>query len=191
MATAAVRRKYRTPGVVNGSLAYDFDALERQLERTGRPERDFAYAPPMEETPADVIARAHESAKARVRPAQHLSAVMVLGFTAAAVMMVLLVLSYVELTGISSSVVQMRQQAAQLQEQQVALMNRYEQAFDLTSVKEQALAAGMSLPSESQIYYIDLSDPDSVEVYEPRADGLAGVLEQVEETVRAAVAYFR
>ena len=191
MATAAVRRKYRIPGVVNGSLAYDFDALERQLERTGRPERDFAYAPPMEETPADVIARAHESAKARVRPAQHLSAVMVLGFTAAAVMMVLLVLSYVELTGISSSVVQMRQQAAQLQEQQVALMNRYEQAFDLTGVKEQALAAGMSLPSESQIYYIDLSDPDSVEVYEPRADGLAGVLEQVEETVRAAVAYFR
>ena len=78
MATATARRKYNTPGVVNGSLAYDFKTLERQLENTGYMEPD-GLTRPMEETPADVIAHARESAKAKVRPAQHVSPVMVLG----------------------------------------------------------------------------------------------------------------
>ena len=38
----------------------------------------------------------------------------------------------------------------------MSLLTRYEQAFDLTSVKESAEAAGMTQPSDSQIYYIDL-----------------------------------
>ena len=38
----------------------------------------------------------------------------------------------------------------------------HEQAFDLSGVKEAATEAGMSQPSDSQIYYIDLSEPDSV-----------------------------
>ena len=89
MATAAARRKYNTPGVVNGSLAYDFETLERRLEDTGYMEPD-RLTRPMEETPADVIAHAHESAKAKVRTAQRVSPAMVLGFAAAAVMLVML-----------------------------------------------------------------------------------------------------
>ena len=45
MATAAARRKYNTPGVVNGSLAYDFKTLERQLENTGYMEPDGLTRP--------------------------------------------------------------------------------------------------------------------------------------------------
>ena len=61
MASAAAKRTYNTPGVVNGSLAYDFKTLERQLENTGYMEPD-GLTRPMEETPADIIAHAHESA---------------------------------------------------------------------------------------------------------------------------------
>ena len=81
MASAAARKKYHTPGVVNGNLAYDFGALERELDNTGHMTPDL-YASPMEETAADVIARAHESTKAKVRPAERVSPVMVLGFAA-------------------------------------------------------------------------------------------------------------
>ena len=69
---------------MNGSLAYDFKTLERQLENTGYMEPD-RLTRPMEETPADVIAHAHESAKAKVRTAQRVSPAMALGFAVGAV----------------------------------------------------------------------------------------------------------
>ena len=192
MAAAATyeRSRRRATGMVNGSLAYDFGTLERQLDDTGRMDPDL-YTPSLEETSADDISRAHAHAKAKVRPAQHLSPVMVLGAAAVAVLMVLVVLSYVELATISNSVVSMRSQVAELETRQVTLLTQYEQAFDLVSVKEQALAAGMSLPSDSQVYYIDLSDPDNAVVYEQDSQGAAQVLEQIWQTILHAVEYFR
>lgn len=190
-ATATYERSRRgASGMVNGSLAYDFGALERQLEDTGRMDPDL-YTLPMEETSADVISRAHEHTKARVRPAQHVSPVMVPGAMAVAVLMVMVVLSYVELATISDSVVSMRSQVSDLETRQVALQTQYEQAFDLVSIKEQALAAGMSLPSDSQVYYIDLSDPDNAVVYEQESEGVLQVLEQVWQSILHAVEYFR
>ena len=190
MASATAKRTYNTPGVVNGSLAYDFKTLERQLENTGYMEPD-GLTRPMEETPADIIAHAHESAKAKVRTAQRLSPAMVLGFAAVAAMLVMLVMSYVELTTISSSVVEMRSQLEQLQTQQVSLITQHERAFDLSSVKEAAVAAGMSQPSDSQIYYIDLSEPDSATVYSQEGSGLEKLLAAVGQWLGAAVEYFR
>ena len=189
-AAATAKKRYRTPGVIDGSLAYDFGALERQLENTGRMAPDL-YSAPMEETAADVISRAHEQAKAKVRPAQHLSAVMVLGCAAVSVLMVLVVLAYVELASISGSVVTMQEELAALETRQVSLMTEYEQAYDLASVKEAAAAAGMSQPSDSQIFYIDLSDPDTAVVYEPEERGVMAVLEEVAGGIGAAVEYFR
>ena len=190
MAAAAAKRKYNTPGVVNGSLAYDFKTLERRLEDTGYMEPD-GLTRPMEETPADVIAHAHESAKAKVRKAQRVSPAIVLGFAAAAVMLAMLVMNYVELTTISGSVVEMRSQLEALETQQVSLITKHERAFDLSSVKETAAAAGMGQPSDSQIYYIDLSEPDSATVYSQEESGIGEVFSMLGQWICAAVEYFR
>ena len=191
MAAAATYKKPRAmAGMVNGSLAYDFGTLERQLEDTGRMDPDL-YSLPLEETSADVISRAHEHTKAKVRPAQHLSPVLVLRSVAVAALMVLTVLCYVELASISSSVVSMRSQVADLETRQVALMTQYEQAFDLVTIKEKAEAAGMSLPSDSQVYYIDLSDPDNAVVYEQESGGVTKVLEEIWQSILRTVEYFR
>ena len=190
MATATMRRKYHTPGVVNGSLAYDFKALERQLESTGYMEPDHLTRP-LEETPAEVIARARAETKAKVRPAQHLSPVLTLGFVAVAAMLVMVVMSYVELTTISASVVSMQKELQALQTEQVSLITRHEQAFDLSSVKEAAEAAGMSQPSDSQVYYIDLSEPDSATVYSQSEDGIDKVLSVLQQGICAVVEYFQ
>ena len=189
VATAA-RRRHNKPEVINGSLAYDFRSLERQLEDTGRMDPDL-YTAPLQETAADVISRARAHTKARVRVGQRLSPVIALGYTALAALMVLLVMSYVELAAISSNVVSMQEELSELQEDQRALQVKYEQAFDLTSVKESAEAAGMSQPSESQIYYIDLSDPDNAVVYQDQESGLTAFLERLGERLYAAVEYFR
>ena len=190
MANAAAKKTYNTPGVINGSLAYDFDALERQLEDTGYMTPDL-YAAPMEETAADVIARAHESTKAKVRPAERVSPVMVLGFAAAAMMMVMMVFCYVQINAVSTRIVSLRSDVSALQTEQVALQTRYEQAFDLSGVKEAALAAGMSMPSDSQIHYIDLSDPDSAVVYQQESNNMELVVAAVEKGIGTAVEYFR
>lgn len=189
MAVTKAKKRYRTPGVVNGSLAYDLNTLERQLNTTGRMTPDL-YAAPMEEHAADVIARAHEKAKRQVRPAQHLSPAMVLAFTAVAAMMVLMVMCYVELSVISNSVVDKRAQLSALQTQQVILQTKHEQAFDLATVKEAAMAAGMGLPSDSQIYYIDLSTPDNAVVHRQPREGAAGLMDTVKTWVGKAVEYF-
>ena len=67
----------------------------------------------------------------------------------------------------------------------------HEQAFDLVSIKEKATAAGMSLPSDSQVYYIDLSDPDNAVVYEQESGGAAKVLEEIWQSILRTVEYFR
>lgn len=190
MAATKAKKRYRTPGVVNGSLAYDFNTLERQLDRTGRMTPDL-YTAPMEEHAADVIARAHEKTKAQIRQADALAPAMVAAFVLVAAMMVLMVTCYVELSVISNSVVDKRAQVTALQTEQVLLTTKHEQAFDLATVKEAALAAGMSLPSESQIYNIDLSIPDNAVVYQSETRGVAGVLDTVKEWVGKAVEYFR
>ena len=189
-AATATKKQYRTPGAVSGNLAYDFDALERQLEQTGDMGRDL-YTAPLEERSADVIARAHEHTKARVRTAQHLSPVIVVGYGALAVMLTLLVVCYVQLAAISGSVVAMNKEAAQLESDQVVLQTQYERTYDLASVKEAAIEAGMSRPSDSQIYYIDLSDPDNAVIYQDQEEGLLGWLKELGSNILAMVEYFR
>ena len=61
-----MKKTYHTPGVINGSLAYDFDALERRLEGIAPLEPDM-YTAPMEETPAEVISKAREQAQNSTR----------------------------------------------------------------------------------------------------------------------------
>ena len=190
MASAALRRTYRTPGVVNGSLAYDFDTLERRLEGIPSLEPDM-YTAPMVETPADIIARAREQAKAQVRPAERVSPVAVLGFAALAVLLSLTLFCYVELSSISKNVVSLQSQVSELETQQVILLAQYERAFELAGVKEAALEAGMSLPSDRQNYYVDLSAPDSAEVYTSEKEGLNGLLPALVQAVQTAVEYFR
>ena len=71
-----------------------------------------------------------------------------------------------QLTVISSEVVKLQSELSDLQTQNVSLTTKYEQTFDLSTIKEAAEAAGMSKPSSSQIYYIDMSGSDNAVVYQ-------------------------
>ena len=116
--------------------------------------------------------RQHAAAKAAVRAAQKLSPGLLAGFAATAALMVLVLLCYVRLNAISRSIVDMKTDIAALETEQVSLLTRYEQAFDLTSVKAAAEAAGMTQPSDSQIYYIDLPGADQAVSYSDNEIGL-------------------
>jgi hypothetical protein len=59
-------------------------------------------------------------------------------------------------------------------------------------VKEVAEAAGMTKPSSSQVYYVDLSDGDSAVVYRQEEPGvLSRLLTSLNHGVYAVLEYFK
>ena len=104
----------------------------------------------------------------------------------------LLIMGYVQLTTISGNVAEMKNELAALDDQHVSLLTKYEQTFDLATVKEAAEAAGMSKPTGAQIEYGDLSGSDTAVVYQAGAGGvLSDLAERVEQGFAALVEYFR
>lgn len=189
----SVRRRYQTPGVVNGNLARKLDSqeLQRQLETSGQLDFDQQYRK-RKASRADEIARRRAETKSAIRPAQKVSLGAVAGFALVAGMLVCLLMCYIQLNTISSEIVEMKSEISQLEVEQVALLAQYEQAFDLATVKEAAQAAGMSQPSDSQILYLDLPGQDRAVTYAAAETGFfSKVLSSVSRSVYTVLEYFR
>lgn len=184
MASAARELHYHHGGAVYGDLAYDLDREVR--------EREFRHAgetPRRQETmPAPQVRRV---SRVQVREKQKVSVFAVLGFAAVVAAAMLVLMSYVQLTEISSDVVTLRAQLSDLETQNVTLTAQYQQMYDLTTVKEAARQAGMSKPGSSQIYYIDLSGGDSAVVYQQSDPNvLTRLLTSLNHGIYAMVEYF-
>lgn len=187
MASAARDLRYRNRNAVYGNLAYDLDleVRERALRHAGEAPRHQEAVQPAE-TP-----RVRRITRAQVRQRQHLSVLSVLGFGAVTALAVLVLMSYIQLTALSSDMVALQNELSQLETENVALNTQHEELFDLDAVKETAEAAGMSKPSSSQIYYVDLSDGDSAVVYQQEEPGvLSRLLTSLSHGVYAVVEYF-
>ena len=185
--------KYRRySGRVNGNLAYDPAYEERQ--RRLRRERDT-------DASTSVSARNHASPQRNDRRKRHapvrrqrekVSLGTLCGFMALAAMVALMIMCRAQLTEISAQVVSVQKEISTLEDEHVALLTRYEKTFDLTTIKEAAAAAGMAKPSASQVYYIDLSEPDSVVVYQQKSQNvLSRALTSLGNGVCAVVEYFK
>lgn len=180
------------PRVQTDNLArkYNSQELERRLERSGRVDFDRQYYQPRE-IEADRIARRRAASKAARRPAMTLSPAVALGSIGVAALMVLVLLCHIQLNAISSRIVAMKATISQLETTQVSLQVARDRAFDLSMVKEEAEAAGMAQPSESQIYYLHLPGQDRAVSYsERKANGgfqmVSGFFQQLKEML----AYF-
>lgn len=174
MASRPTRQMNRNNRYVSGNLAYDYDYLERERQRRSDRERQ-EYSRPYEPAPAPrPQPRRKTAARPKHRARIRVSALVVLGFAATAVMLVALLTSYAQLTAISLDVVSMRTELSELEDENVQLLGRYERTFDLSTIKEAAESAGMAKPSASQIYYVDLSSPDSVVLYKRAETNILG-----------------
>jgi len=185
MAAAARAIRYQRSGTVSGNLALDLDreVREHELRHAGEParRRERAAAAPQVRSVSQV----------QVRQCQKVSPVAILGGIAVAAMAVLTLLCYVQLTGLSDDVVSLRKEFKQLQTENVTLTAQYEQMYDLATVKETAEDAGMAKPSSGQIFYIDLSNGDSAEVYQRKDPGiLSRILTSLNHGIYAVVEYF-
>ena len=175
-------RKKQPNTPVYGNLAYDLDALVREhnLEHAGEINEEQRRA---QQQPR---AKRAPQPKAKVSP-------MLVGAVAVLVVMVVgLLIGYVQLTETSDAVMTIKNDLSEAQDEHVALVTKYEQTFDMTTVKERAEAAGMSKPSSGQIEYIDISGSDAVVIYQGRADGVfSQVFTTVKNGIGAVVEYFK
>lgn len=177
-------------GRVVGNLAYDYDyeqreELRRAPKKTAPPPRPKAQPKPQQKQqpkPKPVV---------RVRERERLSPSLVLGLAALCGMVMLLLAGYASLASTSAEVVALQSELSELQDENVSLLTDYEKTFDINTVKEAARAAGMTEPSASQISRIDLSEPDSVVVYETQeASLLSRVFTSLGHSVGNVLEYF-
>lgn len=191
--TEKLKYKYGGGRVV-GDLAYDFDYEEPRTARRTAPRTriETERRETRRAEPARAPRKAAETAaRPRVRERQKVSGVLLLGFAALAALVVMVLMSYAQLTSISADVVSMQKELKTLETEHVALLTQYERTFDLTKIKAAAAAAGMNKPSSSQVNYIDLSAPDSVEVFETQnVSVLSRVFTSLGQGVCSVVEYF-
>ena len=179
---------------VSGTAALDYDYYERERRRHAeRAEREYAERRDREQS---VRPQQHRMKSARARRRRweknRVSPVALLGTIAAAAMILMLLMNYAELASISNSVVSMQKQLGTLEEEHVELLARYQRTFDLAAIKSAAEAAGMAKPSASQIYYVDLSEPDNVVLYQTEETNVLGkAAAAVGRNIGALVEYFR
>lgn len=181
----AQRQRKQGQSAVYGSLAYDLDTLarERTLEEAGQVEYQRRREP-------EVVRR--QRPQEAVQPKAKVSPLVMCSVAVLGVMVVALLLCYVRLTEISTSVSEIKDEMAQLNEENVSLLTTYEKTFDMTGVKETAEAAGMSKPSAGQIEYIEMGGPDAVMIYEAGGESLLDKLfATVEQGALAVLEYFR
>ena len=136
MASAARGLRYNSRNAVYGDLAYDLDleVRERALRHAGEAPRHQEAVQPVEKPQVRRIART------QVRQRQHLSLLSVVGFGAVAVLAVLVLMNYIQLTALSSDMVALQKELSQLETENVALTAQHEELFDLDTVKETAEA---------------------------------------------------
>ena len=116
----------------------------------------------------------------------------VVGFAAVGVMAALVVMSYAQCVVANDQVVSLRSELTDLQDQNVILSAQYERVFDMERI-QQAVGDTMVRPTNDQVVYLDLSQPDSVVLYgqEETSQGPQGLLDGLKELFGDLFAYFQ
>ena len=183
MAAAARNTRYHGRQAVDGSLAHDLDWPREQETRHAE------KSPKRQEK-----AKAHVAIsrpRVQIRARQYVSRLTVLSVTAIMVLATVVLMNYVELTLISAETVKLQEQLSELETENVNLTARYQQMFDMASVKDAAESAGMGKPSSTQMDRLDLSGGDSAVAYRQKEPGLLSrILSSLHGGVYAVVEYF-
>lgn len=183
MATAVKRRKYSKYDTIPFPM-YDGSAA-RQLEQ-----EEVLRPRPLVRPRERAVVRP----KVRVREEGIVSPFAVVGFLAVLVFAVLLLFSYVQLAVISDQVVSLRSDLTGLKTEEAKLRAQYELAYDLDAIQESLTTSGtMVEPQNGQTVYVDLSEPNTVKVFqqEEGTSGLEGMFQSVKSIAEEIVTYFR
>ena len=185
----ASRRRSTTGYHTYGSVAYA-PAYEGPAVRAPRREEELQR--PLPKQRERIRRQALTRTQVEVREAGQVAPFAVVGFVAVAVFAAMLLLSYVQYTVLSGEMMALRSEMSTLQKENATLSAQYEKVFDMDTIQN-AVGETMVRPTNDQVVYIDLSEPDSVVVYGAQAgDGrLMSALKGIGSALGDLVEYFR
>ena len=176
---------YRTYGSVAYAPVYDGSAV-----RAPRREEELQRAPAPYPRRREQV-RKQERPKVQVRPAGAVAPLSVVGLLVVAFLAAMLVTSYARLTMANDEMVALRNELSALKSDHAALTTQYERVFDLATIQE-AVGDAMVRPTGNQVVYIDLSEPDTVTIYEDKTPSpLLSLLGGVGDLFDGVIEYFR
>ena len=181
----ATRRRFTTRYDSYGSVAYA-PVYEGNTVRAPRREQeeDLHRAPQPRRRPL-------QRTQVEVRQAGTVAPFAVIGFLAVAIFAAMLLASHARCTVLNAEVVQLRGELSTLQSENAKLTARYEQVFDMDKIQA-AVGDTMVRPAGSQAVYLDLSEPDTVVVYNAAGNTrFTDALDSVKETLGELIEYFR
>ena len=143
------RNLFRT----NGSAAYDIDFVRYDGNAVPKPKP--AQLP--EDRPAP---RPKEKQRAKLAIAPFAA----VGLLVVAVMLIMVVYSYVRLYEATSQVGELNRQLSSAQQEATKLRSAYESRIDLADVERQAKELGMRQPTARQTVYLNVPGADHTEV---------------------------
>lgn len=185
----ALRRRntigYDTYGSVAYAPVYDGAAVHA-------PRRDEELqAPPRPQHHQRARQESLTRTQVQVREAGQVAPFAVVGFLAVAVLAALLLFSYTQSTVLNDQVVSLRSELSVLKTEHAILSAQYERVFDMETI-ENAVGETMIRPTRDQAVYIDLSEPDTVVVFDQLEESpVAAALGYVKQTVGKMIEYFR
>lgn len=172
-ATNATRPVYRT----NGAAAYDINRY--QSMENGSAARE------LREPKRHVRPRPRPKAKLQIAPLS------VVGLLAAAMMLVFVICSYVQLFEASATVSELRAQLSEAQEYQQRLQSTLTDKIDLDVIQQKATELGMTMPNSKQTVYLSLQGSDrAVITGAGQENAAAAAWNTITRSVRALVEYF-
>lgn len=129
--------------------------------------------------------------KLEVRQAGKVAPFAVVGFLAVAVMAVMILMSYVQLSAISHEMVKLDSRMTELRSEEATLRARYELAYDLGAIEGAMTADGsMGRPQPGQLVYVSLAEPDKVVLYGREEAAESDFLSEVQGILGNLLAYF-
>ena len=182
---ATNRRRHTTAYSTYGSVAYAPAYEDGSAVRVPRREEELQHIPVKRPV------RRHERAKVQVRQAGQIAPFAVVGFLAVAVFAVLMITSCAQLAIANDKMVTLRQELADLKSENTRLSAQYEKVFDLATIQA-AVGDTMVRPTNDQMVYIDLSEPDTVTVYQDGgANPLRALARGINDLFGGIIEYFR
>ena len=185
----ATRRRFTTRYDSYGSVAYA-PVYEGNTVRAPRREEESRPAPQprrREQPRRQEVKRT----QVEVRQAGAVAPFAVVGFIAVAIFAALVLFSHAQSTVLNAEIVQLRGQLSSLEAENAKLSAQYEQVFDMAAIQS-AVGEGMARPSGSQVVYLDLSEPDTVVVFDKIKDNrVMDAMKHVGHILGDMIEYFR
>ena len=185
----ASRRHFTTRYDSYGSVAYA-PVYEGNAVRAPRREEEYQPAPQprrREQPRRQEVKRT----QVEVRQAGAVAPFAVVGFIAVAIFAALVLFSHAQSTVLNAEIVELRGQLTTLEAENAKLSAQYEQVFDMTAIQS-AVGEGMARPAASQVVYLDLSEPDTVVVFDKIKDNrVMDALKNVGQVLGDMIEYFR